>query len=98
MALPSWKYQQENRQHCKQYCRLGNVRENLIFAKSLPREFKVLANIVLDSYLSNSNSHSRIQEIAYNSELKNSRNKGNEKISESTVLKTLTDCFSRSQN
>ena len=28
------------------YCRSGNIRENLIFANWLPREFKVLANIV----------------------------------------------------
>ena len=56
-----------------------------IFANALPREFKVLANIVLDSYISYSNSNSRIQEIANNSEMKNSRNKGHAKISESTV-------------
>ena len=28
-----------------QYFRFGNIRENLIFANSLSREFKVLANI-----------------------------------------------------
>ena len=28
------------------YCRFGNVRENLIFANMVPREFKGLANIL----------------------------------------------------
>ena len=59
---------------------------SLIFANSLPREFKVLANIVLDSFSSYSNSHLRIQEIAIYSEMKKSRNKGHVKISESTVI------------
>ena len=53
----------------------------------LPPEFKVLANIGLDSYSSYSNSHSRIQEIANNSETKNLQNKGHAKISESTVYR-----------
>ena len=38
------------------------------------------------SYFSQLNTHSRIQEIVNYSEMKNSRNKGHTKISESTVV------------
>ena len=59
---------------------------SLLFVNSLPHEVRVLTNIVLDSYSSYSNSHLRIQEIANNLEIKNLRNKGHAKISESTVF------------
>ena len=75
------------------YCRFRNVRENLIFANI--RKFgasrihssrQYSKHLFLYSYFSQLNTHLRIQEIANYSEMKNSRNKGHTKISESTVF------------
>ena len=65
----------------------------------LPCEFKVLANIIFDNYSSSSNSHSRIQEIANKSDMKNSRNKGHAKISEPTVtFSHWSFCYTRNSS
>ena len=45
-----------------------------------------LKTAILDSYFSLSNTHSRIQELENNSEMKNLRKKVQAKISESTVV------------
>ena len=71
---------------CKIYCRSGNIRENLIFANihELVASKFSLIKFTLD-FVEYMVTHSRIQELANNSEIENSQNKSHAKISEFTV-------------
>ena len=76
VAGPKW---------AKVYCRSGNICKNLIFTNIHELAASRIQRVTI-SFIEYMDTHSRIQELANNSEIENLRNKSHAKISEFTVF------------